>query len=787
MKQLFIITLFLFLPVLLLSQETHKQTIRGTVVDKVSRVPMPGVNIILLNTDPPRGTITNADGNFRLENVPVGRQGIQISFIGFQTVTLNNLLVNSGKELVLNIALEEKVIVTKEVVIKADRKKDQPINEIATVSARSFTVEETKRYAGSWGDPARMAANYAGVIPVSDERNDIIIRGNSPIGLLWRLDGVEIPNPNHFGALGTTGGPVTILNSNLLTDSDFITGAFPAEYGNALSGAFDLKMRHGNNEKREYWGQMGFNGFELGLEGPFSRSDEKSNKATYLVSYRYSMLDALKYVGFDMGIAPKYQDLTFKIDIPGKNYSRLSIFGIGGISYIEMLDSEKDSTEWTYTSSGEDLTNGSDIGVLGLSYMFYINEKTRLINNLAVLGSRVTTHIDTFDISSTDPFPWYRETSSEIKYSASSHLRKKFNAKNNLGTGVIFDLYRMDYLDSAYIAPDYRIVTDANEYLSLCRAYIQWQHKFSDKLISFSGIHSQILTLNNTWSVEPRIGLKWKFADLHSFNLGFGMHSQIQPRMIYFAQSLMPDGSYISTNKDLDMSKSIHHILGYDYLITENMRLKAEAYYQYLYDIPVEEAEPSYSLLNSGADFYIMREDSLVNEGTGTNYGVELTFEKFFSRNYYFLLTTSFFESKYSGYDKIERNTAFNGNFVFNFLGGYELKAGKNNMLAFDVKTVWAGGKRYIPVDIEQSVAEGYAIYDFDHAFEEKYTDYFKFDFRISYKLNSRKTSQEWALDLLNLSNNKNVFMEKFDPETGETSSLYQTGFFPMMTWRIQF
>lgn len=142
---------------------------------------------------------------------------------------------------------------------------------MATVSARSFTVEETSRYAGSLNDPSRMAANYAGVSSTSDARNDIIIRGNSPLGVLWRLNGMEIPNPNHFGSLGTTGGPVSILNNNLLDKSDFLTGAFPAEYGNALAGVFDLQMRSGNNEKTEFLGQVGFNGFELGAEGPIGK------------------------------------------------------------------------------------------------------------------------------------------------------------------------------------------------------------------------------------------------------------------------------------------------------------------------------------------------------------------------------------------------------------------------------------------------------------------------------------------------------------------------------------
>jgi len=258
----------------------YKQTIRGTVIDKLTQTTLPGATVIILNTDPLLGTTSDMDGAFKIENIPLGRQSIQISFIGYNSRTISNLNLTAGRETVVIVELEEQVQKLDEVVISAKQPKDQAINEMATVSARSFTVEETERFAGSMGDPSRMAANYAGVSMTNDSRNDIIIRGNSPMGVLWRLDGVEIPNPNHFGAAGTTGGPVSMLNNNMLSNSDFFTSAFPAEYGNAMSGVFDLNMRSGNNQKREYVGQVGFNGFEFGAEGTF----KKGGKGSYIAN-----------------------------------------------------------------------------------------------------------------------------------------------------------------------------------------------------------------------------------------------------------------------------------------------------------------------------------------------------------------------------------------------------------------------------------------------------------------------------------------------------------------------
>jgi len=195
---------------------------------------------------------------------------LKISLISYKE-KLQTVVLTTGKETVLNIELEESAVQGQEVVISAEIDKTKSNNKMATVSSRIFSTEEASRYAGSRGDPARMAANFAGVSGANDSRNDIIVRGNSPLGILWRLNGLDIPNPSHFGSMGSSGGPISILNNNTLDNSDFMTGAFPADYGNATAGVFDLKMRSGNNEKYEFLGMVGFNGFEIGAEGPFSK------------------------------------------------------------------------------------------------------------------------------------------------------------------------------------------------------------------------------------------------------------------------------------------------------------------------------------------------------------------------------------------------------------------------------------------------------------------------------------------------------------------------------------
>jgi len=789
----------IFISNIIIAQNTeYTQNIRGKVIDLQSNMPIIGATVVLINSNPLVGVVTDIDGEFKLSNIPLGRQEIKVSFMGYNSAVLNNLNLTSGKETVLNITLQEQAIETEEVIITAKTAKDQSINEMATVSARSFSIEETERYAGSLGDPSRMASNFAGVAMTSDSRNDIIIRGNSPAGLLWRLDGFEIPNPNHFGALGTTGGPVSMLNNNLLTNSDFFTGAFPAQYGNATSGVFDLNMRAGNNQTHEFVGQVGFNGFELGAEGPFS----KNSKASYLINYRYSTLGLMNKIGFDIGTGtaiPQYQDVSFKLNFPSVKYGNLKLIGIGGLSYIEIHDSKKAANEENddanYDYGGVDLDFGSDMGIVGLSHQYFFNERTRIETFLSVMGTKSTTYIDSLkfnvegELIPNSNYTFYGLNTNEVKYSASTHLKTKFNAKNNTEFGVYYDLYQVNYLDSVLDNDigGFRRSYDIDENISLIRAYAQWQHRFNENATLNAGVYSQYVDVNEEITVEPRLGFKYKFNDKNSFSLAYGLHSQSQPRHYYFVQTRLNDGSYIFTNKDLKLTKSHQAVLAYDALITQNFRIKTEVYYQSLFDIPVSPNFTEFSMLNTGDSFGGAITDSLLSQGTGTNYGVELTLEKFFNKGYYFLATVSVFESKYKGFSEIERNTAFNGNFVSNILGGYEFKIGKHSALTTDLRVVYSGGKRYIPIDIDASIASNFTEYDWTEAYENKWDNYFRTDLRIGFKMNGKRFNQEWAIDLQNITGNKNIYSQTYNPRTNSLSKDYQTGFYPMFLYRIQF
>lgn len=789
--------LFLLFSFTFLQAQNATQVVKGTIIDQQSELPLIGVAIELISVEPIRGEVTDIDGQFILQNVPVGRQAFRVSYLGYNTITIPNVVVTAGKEVILDITLEESVIAMNEVVITAEVEKDRTNNEMATISARTFNLEEVTRYSGGRNDVARLAGNFAGVSVADDSRNDIVIRGNSPTGVLWRLEGIPIPNPNHFATFGTTGGPVSALNPNLLKNSDFLTSAFPAEYGNALAGVFDIGFRSGNKDNYEFTFQLAaFSGFEGMVEGPLS----KNHKSSFLVSYRHAFTEVADAVGIPVGTnaTPRYKDLSFKVDFANGKAGKFSIFGIGGLSNINFLGEEIDETD-LFADPNEDAYVDSKLGILGIRHNIIVGNNAYIRTVISGATSQLQYQEDALladggklrvtnvnDISST--------------YSLSSYWNKKFNARFTLRAGILAQYFDVDTQvddrdnepdrDGDGI-PDWVIVRDFEGGMSLLQAYTQGQYRIGENWTLNAGLHAQYLDINNTYAIEPRVAINWQFIPNHRLSLGYGLHHQMQPLPMFFFEEEVSPGVYERSNLDLDFTRSNHFVLGYDIKLGTAWRTKVEAYYQAIDQVPVNSTPTSFSILNAGADFVFPDEGSLVNEGTGTNYGVELTVEKFFSQGFYGLLTGSLFNSKYKGSDGIERNTAFNNGYILNLLAGKEFKIGKakRNAFTIDFKLTNAGGRYYTPVDLEASRIAQEEVLQEENAFSERYDPYFRLDLKFGIRLNSktRKFSQQFFLDFQNVTNNENIFVRRYNQLTNEVNDVFQSGFFPDILYRIQF
>ena len=701
-----------------------------------------------------------------------------------------DLILNSAKEAVLVINLEVSIALE---AVQINVTKTDPArtnNDMVTVSGRQFSTDQTNRYAGSLMDPSRMAANFAGVNGGGGQRNDIIVRGNSPTGLLWRLEGIDIPNPNHFSSQGATGGPVSILNNNNnLANSDFLTSAFPAEYGNATGAVFDLKMRTGNNKKNEFTGQIGFNGFEGGAEGPIN----KSKRSSYMINYRYSTLGAFEALGISLTFAgvPKYQDFTAKLNFPKTKTGEWDITAIGGKSSVQLLDSKKDSTDLSFGfGAPNDLNNGSAMLAAILSNTQKIhNGYIKLI--AAYTYENRFTQFDTIAPNKQN-FQTYAENSNINKLLFHGFLNKRISPKLIFRAGIMANVQNAQVKDSLWSDSfqRYQNLRNFNGSTPKHQLYAQLKYNINTRLLINAGLHHQFLYLNNKKTIEPRMAVQYKLNKKATLSIGYGSHAQQQSTEIYFAEEYdFAKNTYRRTNENLGFTNSTHFVIGYDQLIGRNFRLKAETYYQKLKNIPVKPNDP-FSVINLGADFGgLPLANNLENKGTGTNYGVELTLEKFFSNHFYYLLTTSIYDSKYTGGDGIQRNTAFNSNYVVNGLAGYEWSLGKkkNQVLGLNLKLTQAGGRRYTGIDIPASLQSGTTEYNDMNPYGEQFKTYFRTDFKISYKLNWKKVTQEWALDIQNIFDTQNPLTASFNRDTGKVRIENQQGRLPMVFYRIQF
>lgn len=776
------------------------QTVKGVILDAQAEYPLIGATIQLVGSDPIKGAVADVNGEFRLEKVPVGRQNFSVTYVGYKSIGLPNVLVTSGKEVVLRVLLEESVEKLQEVVVTADADKDLPVNDMAKVSARTFSLEEVTRFSGGRNDVAKLATSFAGVNATNDARNDIVVRGNSPIGLLWRVEGIPIATTNHFATQGTTGGPVNALNTNLLRTSDFLTGAFPAEYGNANAAVFDVFFRNGNSDKLEFTGQMSaFSGLEFMAEGPIS----KQNNSSFVASYRYGIA-SLAATG--TSAIPFYQDASFKVNLGETKIGRFELFGLGGRSNIDFLGDEIDETD-LFADPEQDAFVKNELGLIGLAHTIRMGKNTYLKTSIGASTNYNEYLQDNRILDNNDQLIGkYRATNvenRENRYTITSTLNTKFNARWTLRTGFLNETYDLDLFaedrddrvsipdDNNDNVPDYFLVnSNVNETYNLLQVYSQAEYKLTDDLSTTFGLHSQYHEFMDDFIVEPRAAISWQQTPVQRWSLAYGLHGQSIPAPILFYQEEVSPGTTVRTNSDLEFMKAHHFVLGSDRNLGTDWRLKTEVFYQSIFDIPVERDPSSYSILNEGNDFIFEEKGSLVNDGKGFNYGVETTLEKFFSRNYYMLLTASVFESQYEGSDGIQRNTVFNNNYVLNVLFGKEWKFGANgqNAWTFDTRVTTAGGQPYTPIDLEATRANlGRQVTQDEIAFSERYGQYFRWDMKVGVRLNRPKVSHQFFVDFQNVTNRKNEFVRRYNSVTDQINVVEQIGFFPDVMYRIQF
>ena len=762
-------------------QELPVQTIKGSVIDHSLKTALAGATIELTGSTGKTAIADNL-GNFRLEKIAVGRQSVRISFIGYKPVTMNNLFVESGKELQLVIEMEEDVATGKEVIVQSKANKSKPLNEMAMVSARMFSVEETRRFAAGMNDPSRIATAFAGVSGHGDG-NSLIIRGNAPNGLLWRMEGIDIPNPNHFASVGTSGGGISILSSQLLANSDFMTGAFPAEYGNALSGVFDIRLRKGNKDKREHTFSISTIGIDAATEGYF----KKGYGGSYLINYRYGFLTLMQKLGLNIGdAATSFQDLSFNIHLPTNKLGNFSLFGFGGLSE-QKSEASNDSITWTKDPSKRSgKIDAGNTGAIGISHSILLSNKTLLKTIVSLNGYQYKQENNNFPKLNVPLVTTRDNKFTEVDAVISMVATHKFNKHHLLKFGIYSSSKGFDLQQREAVSNVLKDKVKSNGDTRLTNYFAQWKWDPVNRFSFQAGVHGQYIALNKTSVLEPRFGMRYITGNAQYVSFGFGLHSQIQPLGNYFARIKVGTDT-VQPNINLAFSRAMHYVLGYSIQLAPNWNLKTEAYYQWLYDIPVSATKATnYSLINQDDDYAI---DALNNKGIGKNYGIEITLERYWNDQFYLLSTLSLYESKYLPSDKIWRNTRYATNTSWTFLIGKEwnMHSKRPSTFGVDIKMVYNGGERVTPIDLAKSITQKTTVLDNTRVYEQQLGSFFRIDLQVEWKFQYRNRTGSLILGVQNLLNRQNPVSQYYDPGYGQIRYKYLLGLIPVIGYKLDF
>jgi len=778
-----LVTIFLFILTILHSfSQQITQDISGKVLDVDTHIPLPGATVIIVGSDPVIGSVSDLNGKFHLENITPGRYDVRISYIGYEPYVIREVLVGTGKETVLNVGLRESVSTLGEVEIKASHDKKEPLNAMAIVSARQINMEEARRFAGGFDDPAHLVSSFAGVADNMNS-NGIVIRGNAPKGLQWRMEGLEIANPSHFANMTTFGGGgVTALSSMMLGSSDFYTSAFPAEYGNALSGVFDLHLRSGNSDRREYAVQAGLTGIDVSTEGPFV----KGKGSTYLVNYRYSLFALLEPIMPENAGQIRYQDLSFKTDFPAKKAGVFSLWGIGS-NDISGQNAKENIDDWVYEYDQVDGVSKSYMGAIGLTHKVIIGKKTYLSSSLAASGNGINIDNKKLD-SEYIAYPDQEIRNYTWKITLASNLNHKFSPRhtNRTGFGIDWIEYDQHISEAPELGQPLQTIVDGMGRSQLYQLYSQSRFDLSDRFQINAGLHAQYFALSGNYSIEPRLGMKWIAAPSHTLSAGYGMHSRLEMLQTYLIERETGSG-IMYPNENMDFTKAHHLVVGYEKTINEYLHFKAEAYYQHLFNVPVI-PDSSWSMQNVDQDWFI--NDSLVNQGKGENYGIDLILERFLHNGFYYVITTSLYSSVYTGGDGVQRKSRYDKNLMLSVAAGKEWYIGrghKNNVLGLNGKVSLFGGDRISPVDYEASHLAKDVIYDETRAFEDRKPNVYYLHMTLNYRLNKKKHTSVWSLQLLNILGSPEFFGYKYNLKYDTIDKDQQTIILPNISYRIEF
>ena len=761
----------------IMAQE-FKQTVRGGVHNQASHEPVSGAEVVILKgTDPQGRTTSDSLGNFTLNDILPGRYKVTISSTGFETYE-EEALVLSGKEFVLDAELQESMQTLEEVTIKAST------SSVESPGMHTISIEKTMRVAANFFDPVRMVTSYPGVVAANDQSNAIAAKGYSPNGLLWRLQGLDIVNPNHLANAGArndkpaaNGGGVNILSAQLLDKTDFYSGSLPVQYGNALSGVIDMNLRPGSKSKMEYTGQASLLGLDVAAEGPIS----KNKRTSFLANYRYSTVGLLSAAGINLGDEKiNFQDLSFHVNSDQKRGGNLSLFGFYGLSSNKF--EHKPFAEWKEDKDRYDIYYGGNVFGAGITERFKAGNKVSVSFGSAVSGQYLDRNSQSNANLAVSNINSEGYSNDRIMISSFIQATTRIAAGSLLETGV-----RMNYLNNfieSSGAETYGIAPDQNQvtYYSktrlkgtLWQPYINWTQQWNMWKLN-AGVRYVEFSYNGSQSVEPRVSVQRSFSK-GSIIASYGITSQWQSAEDYSALMAQRGSNHV-----LQLTKAHQAAVDFRYALPGNVKLTTTVYYHQLMNVPASQG--GYSTLNQwevGSPGFM----SLLSTGKGKNYGVEALIEKRFYNQFYFMISGSAYRSQYR-MQNTYYDTRFSGKFTSSVQTGKEWSRNKNT-LGVHIRMLYLGGLREQRIDAFTSSVSGTTVYDSLNGYSQKLHNYFRPDLRISWRKSKPHATRTLSLDIQNVASIRNEAYHYYDTFLQQVKLKYQLGIFPVIVYRIEF
>ena len=753
------------------------ETLRGTVKDAITGEPLIGATVKIVELEN-AAAIADIDGKYQINLAKGGRYTIEANYVGYEPSVTKEILISGAKEVVLDITLRENSTELKEVVVRPRVNKEATVNPTVLTGGVMLSMEEASRFAGGYNDPARLVMSFAGVSGEADG-SGLSIHGNAPERMQYRIEGVEVFTPNHFNDLWNAGyGLVSALNSNVIGNSDFFTSTFNANYNNALSGVFDVKMRPGNNTKYENILQIGTVSEELTLEGPISRKHNSS----YIVNYRYgftSLVDKLGLIDTD-GSHMSFQDFSWKLNFPTKRAGTFSVFGLGffDTNWDERMKIK--DTHSAYDASDSDSKLAQLLA--GVSHKILLGNKWTWRSTLAYNMQHIKADeyyyglkrdendVLIYPLEYEEPEKKYlfsKQKTNEDRIIFNTELSKQVNDKwlTQFGGEYSHRFFNLVYrsADRLYAPVEtMKDITNMKDDTGLASVFWQNLYKFNDHLSATAGISANYFLYSKKYSVEPRVSMKWDPNEKNSFALGYGLHSMVEKLDAYFYRD--DDGKLV--NKDLGLTKAHHFQATYMYKFNSNLTLRANAYYQYGFNTPVGIDGSTYCVTNR---YFNFTDEPLVNKGNTRNYGADITLEHYMSHGFFGQTNISLYRSQYRGVDKVWRNQMYDRRFMFKILGGKEWIIGKN-VLNVSAKYSIQGGLRYTPIDVDQmnanidaGIVNDEPIYKDNEAFTKHFKPTGIVDLTVSYKINKKRVSHTIAFEGLNILGTDTPMFQRFD------------------------